>query len=804
MRPAPKRKPDAEEREATDREAEAEEGVSAASPAKRRKVEEPSAKTAAKDDQGSEIVEGEGVRFSVDGKNWHDGYCTEIEGGAYTVFIADKIIKDHYGYSSLHLRKNQLKSDSKIRARLGRKKTKSSKRDWSAAKLATREQQREVTGLHSSIAPLLLRHPVHFGQLLRTGGHVGSEEFQNVAKSLGIKVALKIATKGKSKNKQTPNAVVANDTSAILATKLDDLEKGPGEWLIHGKSPQSEEPAVAEKTPGKRSIGAASKAPAKKARGSKQNAAKEESIEPVESETQCPVLTESELRKLKDFDLAAFKEKFVFQQGSHSGEKLKLPEGDKRRSLHAEAKAVRSPSWDHILQQTIAQFRRPKGATSLPSRRKIISIAINRSSCGTKKGSGHTGGCAGELSVVIAEFWAALSKALGPKYVADLRATGRIIVEVSVGGEYEKPGKTEDIAKSGATLRGHPTYDFAGNRPDPLTVRKHKYLQELGKVSGPSERSGELAKLIADIRKRHQPQFRPQPVRRVTSQQGQHEVQGRRHAAHTGRIACTSIAAVALQRILANPRGANQLRAQDLHNIMREGTDVDRDLRDAPPQQAQAAPSTSEKDGPDPVVTARDDASTGGGSAKRKREPEKKASPVKKSKVEAPAKTTKGKAPVKKKASTSAKASKEDAAPDKGKKKASSKEVEDRYFAHDEVQGQFPGLQVHQQALDNAGPQYLYGVRGDYRRIARQLTTSGPGTGLLVTIGGATIAVANISQGQTTTLALFDSHGQAILETYNSEEGLTDAIEALYPPLPGVDELNASWQATPYRRPVQQ
>jgi hypothetical protein len=55
-------------------------------------------------------------------------------------------------------------------------------------------------------------------------------------------------------------------------------------------------------------------------------------------------------------------------------------------------------------------------------------------------------------------------------------------------------------------------------------------------------------------------------------------------------------------------------------------------------------------------------------------------------------------------------------------KRGRSDDPAERYFAHDEVQNRFPGMRVDQAAIDAAGPQYLYGVRGDYRRIARQLT----------------------------------------------------------------------------------
>jgi hypothetical protein len=74
-----------------------------------------------------------------------------------------------------------------------------------------------------------------------------------------------------------------------------------------------------------------------------------------------------------------------------------------------------------------------------------------------------------------------------------------------------------------------------------------------------------------------------------------------------------------------------------------------------------------------------------------------------------------------------------------------------------------------------------------------------PRTGMLVTIGGATIMVTNIGPAGAIRFALFDSYNTAIYEIYDSEEARTDAIEDLYPALPGVEERAGVWQATPYR-----
>lgn len=703
------------------------------------------------------ILAGEGVQFRDTLGLWHDGYCTEIEDGHYTVYIADKLIKEHIGWPSVTVDRARVRSSADIRARLGRKKTKSSKRDWSATKLATHDEQRQVAGMHSAIAPLLLRNPVLFGQLLRTGGHVGSEEFLDVAKSLGIDVTLKTSTRGKSKNKTTSNAIVANDTAALLATRLDDLKKGPGEWLLHGKTPANEEDSNSEE-------------------GGK-DAMEDLGVEKPENEDVCPypTMTESELRNLREVDLASFRQRFIFQQGGIANEKVKLPKGDRRTKMHAEAKAVRSPTWDNILKQTIAEFRRPSSSEHLPARRKIISIAINRSSCGTKKESGHTGGCAGELAVALRDFWTALSDALSADYVAELRSGGRIVVEVSVGGEYEKPGETGPMTAAGATLRTHPTYDYAANMPEPMTTRKYDYMKRLGGGDESPKTSSELMKLLAQIQAAYAPETNP--TNHVESERGQHQIRGRTHTGQTGRIACTSIAALALQRILAHPGPVNagQVGARDLDDVMASGTDLDRELRDSlMPQPMLTENSGSDSSALEPIVTARDQTSATHETGSSTFGEISTSGIGKDMEVE---ELTSAKNP-----------------------KSGADDIENRYFAHDEIDGRIPGLEVHQDALDEVEEGYLYGVRGDYRRIARQLVRMGTGTGLLVTIGAATITVANITpESGVLSLALFDSHGRAVLETYASEEDLADGVEALYPALPGVGEMHGVWYATPYR-----
>jgi hypothetical protein len=730
----------------------------------------------------SVIREGDGVQFTTDGRNWHDGYVTLLRGSIYDVFIDSKMVREMYPYSTVHLSADQVRTSPAIKARMGAKRTKSSKREYRPDRLASPEQVREVQGQYASVSPLLLRHPVLFGPILRSGGHTGTAAVSAVGKDRGMSVSMPLGTKGKSRNRPLTNAIVATDTNAMLVTRLDDASKGPGQWLLHGKAARADS-------------------------------------------ADHPTLSERELGAMRSVDLADFRRRYVFSQGSTSGEAITLPSSDRRTQLHAEAKALRSRTWQHILDDTVAEFTLPSASSESLSvsaeparetRRKVIAIVINRSSCGSaKKGSGFGGGCAQELATVIGAFWTTLGERLGVDRVARLRAQGNIRIEVSAAGQYEYEGAIERTAAAGARLALHPNYDFDRDMPEPMSVARYQYLRRLALInsgqasgsSGSGAESGEdseLARLLALIAQMRAPVRRPRT--QVAHPLGQHQVSGMFNRGHSGRIACTSIAACALEQMLNSPGMPVDQGA--LMTMMAVGTDVDADLRRNLGGGGQGSGSR----------LSSGSGSGSGGASKAvfkvpapKRPATARAMPsgallapslMQSLLLERPLTSAKSPTLLAPSGSMSLVPAPSKSLPKKppsSAKRERSESAEERYFAHDEVHAQFPGMRVDQAAIDAAGPQYLYGVRGDYRRIARQLTRGGPRTGLLVTIGGATIMVANLSTRHQVRFALFDSHNQAIFETYDSELGLAEAIEDLYPALPGVEEMDAAWYATPYR-----
>jgi|CXWL01.1.fsa_nt_gi hypothetical protein len=804
----------------------------------------------------SVVREGDGVQFTVDNVNWHDGYVTLIEGSTYHVYVDGKLIRDHLGYSTVKVPARQVRTSPSIKARMGAKRTKSSKREYRADRLASPEQVREVQGQYASVSPLLLRHPVLFGPVLRSGGHTGTEAVSAVGKDRGLSVSMPLGTKGKSRNRTLTNAIVATDTNAMLVTRLDDASTGPGQWVLHGKAT-------------------------------------------ARDAADHPTLNETQLGATRSVDLAAFRRSYVFSQGATGGEGLTDPRG--RKQMHAEAKALRSPTWRHIVEQTVAEFTPASSSSASAStepvaetRRKVIAIVINRSSCGSaKKGSGYTGGCAQELADVIAAFWATLGERLGVERAARLRAQGIIRIEVSGAGQYEYEGAIERTAAAGARLALHPNYDFDRDMPEPLSVARYQYLKRLalinaGRASGSgsgsdsgSEEDSELARLLALIAQMRAPVRRPRS--RVAHPLGQHQVTGMFNRGHSGRIACTSIAACALEQVLNSP--GERVDQRMLMTLMAAGTDVDADLRrnlggggppsgsgggsssvfkvPAPKRSATARAMPSSPLLSSPLLPSLLPSFTFGSSSQplfpqpapllsverplttSRSQTLPRPSPVVDMVLESPStvlsppsllgprattmpssdltmtnapqmgppplsslllsllpsptSNTSPQAPRATTSTVSAPSESQSKKRSSPSKRERSESPDERYFAHDEVQAQFPGMRVDQAAIDAAGPQYLYGVRGDYRRIARQLTRGGPRTGLLVTIGGATIMVANVSTRDRVRFALFDSHGQAVFETYDTELGLAEAIEDLYPALPGVDEMNAAWYATPYR-----
>jgi hypothetical protein len=777
-----------------------------------------SATSSAAPQADSVVREGDGVEFTVDNRFWHNGYVTQIDGSTYHVFVDSKMVRELLP-STVLVPAGQVRTSPAIKSQLGSKRTKREKREYRADRLASAEQVREVQGQSAAVSPLLLRHPVLFGPVLRSGGHTGTEAVSEVGRLLGLSVSMPQGTRGKSKNRPLANAIVATDTNAMLLTRLDDATTGPGQWTLHGKAAATDA-------------------------------------------ADHPTLTETQLDAMRSVNLAEFRRRYVFSQGSVQGDSVSGI--GKRTQMHAEAKAVRSRTWRHIIDQTVVDFTPAASASSsvasaslssasassapaqAETRRKIIGIVINRSSCGGK--SGYRGGCAQELADVLAAFWTELGQRLGAERAARLRAQGLIRIEVSVAGQYENEGQIENTVRAGARLTLHPNFDFEHDMPEPLNLSRYQYMRRLaginaGQASGSGsggdsggEGDSELVRLLALIARLRASVRRPRS--RVLLDVGQHQVFGMLNPAHSGEIACTSIAACALEQMLNSP--GTQPDDEMLRTLIAAGTDIDADLRRGLGGGGGSSSGSGSGSGSGtgsraptlkPTLKRQATSSRVGGSggseppalgelfasltsALSKMPATAVARPPTSASASSSTSTTtsagsmvslpvgsQASAPSAKRsrpgipASTATATATATSAP----KKKVRESAAERYFAHDEVQGQFRGMRVDQAAIDAAGPQYLYGVRGDYRRIARQLVRGGPRTGLLVTIGGSTIMVANLSTMAQRRYALFDSHDQAVFETYDTELGLVEGINDLYPALPDIEEMDAAWYATPYR-----
>ncbi|MCG8459344.1 MAG: hypothetical protein MI919_23960 [Holophagales bacterium] len=743
------------------------------------------------------------------GAGWRKGYIHRILGDGRYEIKGDRnsFEQEVIGAgNAVRVRAESLQPDTELAPRKKRATKKSGLKD-----AAAEVEQARAWSRYASITPLLLRHPLLFGWLLEHGGRVGTDAVKALAERTGVgRLEIPMVRKHVgAPPEEKGDAFVYTDTTALLATRLDELGdrgRGIGPWRVYPRQVTAQQGPVDEN-----------------ALGAEERTA-----------------------------LTRFQDRFLFRQGRADAEALmNIPAVQGRNQMHAEAKAVRSQTWDRILRETIAELRGQlplgvqAGAVSAPPeaeparrespekgparesqakaeappiRRKIISIVINRSSCGKKGGkggSGYGGGCAQEVADAIRDFWTALGKALGADLVQRLRQEQRIVIEVSAAGRYSEEGMLSKIAEAGGRVTLHPTFDFEKGQPNPITAGRLGYLRELEAMNRAAAK-GDPALLAAILKSLESAlggaqlgatRAQAQARHRVTAAQGQETTVGATQPAHIGRIACTAIAARALGEIFARGPGTLGLTQDDLVRLMRQGIDIDYQARRALPgaQPAQAPSLRAPPQSPAATqVTPMDEGGDERPSTEQVKPPASLAPPT--LAAQAPAGEPKAAA------QTSA-----PTATQTGAKLG--KAASGRHFRPDEITETREGAlritrnRLLQQQLTAENPTQLYGARGDYRRLTRMLMRQGPGNGFLVTIGGATLAIALVTAPPPGPAAiglplrpvfvLFDSHGRARLELYASEQALADRLDEMYPytPLPegeGGEMLNV-WAAVPYQ-----
>lgn len=394
---------------------------------------------------------GGGVRFKVKTYNsmtdWIDGYCHKIDGKKYQVYVANRDNRALFGnYVWVDLDKEDKIEPYK---EIGMRQPKRPRSDLPLPEAKGQEPTKEDR--YSMISPFMLKYPVIFGPVLTPGGQVDLEDVRKAAGKQGLATIAGKATRGARKGREKQTAFVGKDTTAMLATRLYDPITNKGEWIIHGMT-----------TP-----------------------------ERDKKKKPLPLLTESKLEKKEKMDLDKNKSKYVFRQGGiNPREEIVLPEGDTRKGMHAEAKAIRSKTWQQIIDETVKEFSPP---TWPPKMRKIICLIINRSSCGSKIKSGHIGGCAAEIGEVFEEFWRKLKEHLGEEYIDSLKQEEIIRLEVSVGREYTHPGNIEGIFQHGGTVKVHRTYDFVEGKPQ-MTAGQIDFMERLYKLEQKVQSSKEQLK----------------------------------------------------------------------------------------------------------------------------------------------------------------------------------------------------------------------------------------------------------------------------------------------------------------------
>lgn len=711
---------------------------------------------------GPPTTEGEAVQFYIEnwggiGGMWQNGYCLTINGEQCEVTFYDKKIAETYNRpTSFTVPTRLVRTNQAIREQLGKTRGKTSDASPDESTLATPKQQEKARGLYSAVNPLLQSNPIFFGHLLKQGGFVDTQTIKNYAQTGKFGVTIPQNTKKKGRKKERSYIFRASNTSALLATHLEDTRTGAQGWTVHGKTKDSK---------GKEHYRT----------------------------------DEQKLRNKAKFNLQHIEDRYFFFQGKILKENLLLPESDPRDELHAEAKAVRSRTWRNIVEETVLEFREfrtdqsgEKGAPPEVPLKKIISIVINRSSCGAKNKSGYTGGCSGEVADVVGEFWATLASDdnLGAALTAHLRNSGLLQIEVSFGGKYKKEGALAQIRAAGASTRLHQQYNFSTGQAEKLTTERYRYAKGLApdfKKKG----KGSDEKTVPPSGNDPASAVTQDPIPDIPEILGQEAVRGKRYPNHSGRIACTSIAACALEKILNQPE--TPVTREFLFELIQTGTDVDGELREALTEE-QADSGEPKKEATDfPAVPSGDSILA---ADFNRSEEEEEIPPVS---IEATEKAQTSVTPTGPSPSPDILSFSEhtEVASETDEDGSQSESPEERYFAPDEVIHHFPGITP----LEDVEQTSLNSVQGDYRPIAEFLGTAESNTGLLVTIGAATIAAAKLGRPDgESDYVFFDSHGEAIYETFDSAGALIQAIEERYPAYSDEgDFVSPHWTAVPYQ-----
>lgn len=349
-----------------------------------------------------------------------------------------------------------------------------------AKNLPSAQELTDVQEFVSPLGPILSRNPDLFGPVMIQGGQVPMSKFRKTtvkdanltrkreAESDGSgdetsqpkKKKKKVAgarrkTKRAQKEGKEPVVFTGQNTMSMLSsrTTLGGLSEG---YRFHGKDPTD-------------------------------------------------MVTEDELEEQRKEPLE-FHDQFVWKQGAPSDAKrdrYTLPPKDKRSSVHAEIKSARSESMEALIAGAIkrigtlleafigSDWRKVleggesedlfAGLSDLlgPMIQEEIIVLINRSSCGTKKLSGYSGGCARELADILPALWAKFEAAFGKTVAYLLRELANVSFLLSVAGEYAEPGDIGQDLEAGWNIGVHNTYDFSQNQLTPITREQHSYMTKI-------------------------------------------------------------------------------------------------------------------------------------------------------------------------------------------------------------------------------------------------------------------------------------------------------------------------------------
>jgi len=249
----------------------------------------------------------------------------------------------------------------------------------------------------------LHQHRAHFGPLLTTGGHVHREQ---------VSALLPSSSAPPSITKDT--AFTGKDTNAAILTS------GPGD-VRHVFGPTG---------------------------------------------------NSTSLDDLPGTDPFAFHKSHIFKQGQPP-EGVTLPDG--RKKAHAEANAVHSQGFKGAVKKNASDLSFVAEAmgidlSNLEDEDHLIAalglppvttdIVENRTSCGSRGGSGYAGGCNQEMADTVPRYQSELDTHLPPGFSFLATQTGLATFGVSAAGSYRHEGNPGIITGAGGRIGTHHAFDW--------------------------------------------------------------------------------------------------------------------------------------------------------------------------------------------------------------------------------------------------------------------------------------------------------------------------------------------------------